>query len=57
MKKKKLRKFRAIVFFVDTKDNIHKRRIIIKSETASKAYTQLKNENGVLEIVEFIEID
>ena len=56
VKIKKLRKFKARVFGETQFGKTFNRTIIVKGETARKAYTSLKNDNSVIEITSFKEI-
>jgi hypothetical protein len=59
MIKKKIKKYRAIVYFEDMWNKQHKRTIIIsakKGERAKDVYNRLKSENGVIGIGSFKEI-
>jgi len=56
IKMAKQRKFRAVFIFEDMYGREHKRTATVRGETPRGTYTKLKNENGMIEILEFREI-
>jgi len=52
----KKRKFCARVITEDQNGNIHNRKVVITNNNPRKAYAQLKDENGVIDIESFEEV-
>ena len=51
-----MKSFKAVVLFLDNFNKEHRRTILIKGENAKHTYNNLKNENGVYDILEFNEV-
>jgi len=49
-------KFKAIINGIDNFDEPYTREVEVEGETPREVYTNLKNQNGVIEIIHFEEI-
>ena len=49
-------KFKAIISGEDNFDKPYMREVEVEGETSKKAYTNLRNQNGIIEIISFKEI-